>query len=176
MENAPDARPSDAVAPPELATAELATSEPGGEHAVPTRGAVVREFLFFQLRLIADGLKDLLLSPLTVVLLIISLLSPRRSRAMWARLHRIGRGFDAWIDLFPDDEREPDRTHAQTMGSMLTQTEDLLRALRRDGSADPEVQAQLASIVRAVKKIAPGIGADSQPQATQSEQTAAKAS
>lgn len=164
MENAPDARPTDAVAP-----TELATSEPGQQDAVPTRGAVVREFLFFQLRLLADGLKDLLLSPLTVILLMISLLSPQQSRAMWTRLYRIGRGFDAWIDLFPDDERRASRADAQTMDSMLTQAEDLLRALRRGGSADPEVQAQLASIVRAAKKIAPNMSPDSQPQPVPSD-------
>ncbi|HGG57410.1 MAG TPA: hypothetical protein ENK31_06400 [Nannocystis exedens] len=57
---------------------------------------------------------------------------------------------------------------------MLTRTEDLLRTLRRGGRADPEIQEQLASIVRTIEKFAPSISTEPSSPTTPSPKETTK--
>jgi hypothetical protein len=132
-----------------------------GEEPLPTRGKVAREFALFQVKLIVDGLKDLLLSPLSMVVLVVGLIAPGRARSMWRGIYSLGRGLDDWIDLFPDPERSAGEVAGkQTMDSALNQTEELVRALRRGGVGDPHVQAQLSAVLRSIDGLAASAGID----------------
>jgi len=151
MKSSPDARggdPGEALVPVDLASAQ----------PVPTRGEVFREFLLFQVKLIVDGLKDLLLSPLSMVVLVVGLIAPGRTRRMWQALYSTGRGLDDWIDLFPDPESKGGALSKQTMDSALDQTEELVRALRRGGVGDPHVQAQLSVVLKSIDDLATSAG------------------
>ncbi|MEZ4451852.1 MAG: hypothetical protein R3B09_20480 [Nannocystaceae bacterium] len=135
-----------------------------------TRGGVVREFALFQLKLLTDGLKDLVLSPLSLVILAVGLIAPRWAGPLWARIYRAGRALDDWIDLFPDPAAGPHQGRSgPTIQSAIGQAEALVDALRRGGVADPQVQAKLAAVLRTLNAAVPGVVA---PAAESSERGA----
>ncbi len=65
-------------------------------------GTVIRDLIVFQFKLIADGLRDVVLVPLSIVAAIISLLSGRNGKpgAQFYSLLAVGRQSDHWINLF----------------------------------------------------------------------------
>jgi len=151
MKDAPDPRGEDA-------TEALVPVDSAGTQPAPTRGKVCREFALFQVKLIVDGLKDLLLSPLSMIVLVVGLIAPGRARSMWRALYAMGRGLDDWINLFPDPESSAGAVSKQTMDSALNQTEELVRALRRGGVGDPHVQAELSAVLRSIDGLASSAG------------------
>lgn len=65
-----------------------------------SRGVMVRDFFIFQLKLVLDGLKDLILFNASFVALIIDLVAdPRKGRRFYALL-RMGERFDLWLNLY----------------------------------------------------------------------------
>lgn len=125
--------------------------------AQPSRWGLVREFALFQGKLVIDGLKDLLLSPLSIVVLLIGLVSPRYAPAMWTWLYGVGRHLDGWIDLFPERPPTADATPdgLKTMDAVVGQVEELVRGLRRGGTADPAVQARIDAVLMSINRLNP---------------------
>ncbi|MCA9659450.1 MAG: hypothetical protein KC486_13975 [Myxococcales bacterium] len=123
----------------------------------PSRWGLVREFALFQGKLVVDGLKDLLLSPLSIVVLIIGLVSPRYAPAMWSWLYGVGRHLDGWIDLFPERLPVADATPdgLKTMDAVVGQVEELVRGLRRGGTTDPAVQERIDAVLMSINRLAP---------------------
>lgn len=146
-----EAATSIAPAPTAPAPTALAPTAPA-----PTRGRVLRDFALFQLKLLVDGLKDLVLSPLSLGVLVVGLISPQWAGPLWRRIFRVGRALDHWIDLFPDPEADASGRSGPTMHSAIGHAEALVAALRRGGVADPHVQAQLAAVLRTVNAAVPG--------------------
>ncbi len=72
------------------------------------RFALVFDVVVFQFKLIADSVRDLLLSPVSIVAAILGLVSggdePER---YFERLKRFGRRSDVWINLFGTYRRGP---------------------------------------------------------------------
>jgi len=140
--------------PPVNGSTALVVDNPGRDRRSPTRGQVLRECALFQLKLLVDGLKDLLLSPLSLIVLVVGLVSPRRARPLWASLYRVGAGLDAWIDLFPVVETEGAPPSSKpTMHSALHRAEELASALRRGGVSDPKVQEQLNAALEIIGEL-----------------------
>jgi hypothetical protein len=125
--------------------------------AQPSRWGLVREFALFQGKLLIDGLKDLLLSPLSIVVLLLGLISPRYAPAMWTWLYGVGRRLDDWIDLFPERPPAADATPdgLKTVDAVVGQVEELVRGLRRGGAADPAVQARIDAVLSSIHRLAP---------------------
>ncbi|MEZ4382827.1 MAG: hypothetical protein R3A79_15945 [Nannocystaceae bacterium] len=125
--------------------------------AAPTRTGIVREFALFQGKLLIDGLKDLLLSPLSIAVLLLGLISPRYAPAMWTWLYGIGRRLDGWIDLFPDAAAAdaPPPQGVGTMDAFVGEMEEVVRGLRRGGTADPAVQARLDAVLKSINSLVP---------------------
>lgn len=65
------------------------------------RWRLVRDLAVFQAKLVVDGLKDLVLSPVSLVAALLGLLLDRRDpgRSFYMVL-RWGHGFDRWVNLF----------------------------------------------------------------------------
>ena len=72
------------------------------------RWELIRDLLVFQCKLVADGVRDLLLLPLSLAAGIISLLggSERRPGTEFYDLLRMGRRTERWINLFGALERK----------------------------------------------------------------------
>lgn len=73
---------------------------------VATRGVTFRDFLIFQLKLVLDGLKDVLLFQVSIVAIVLDILSGkgRRPRLFYSVL-RASERFDHWLSLHSVVER-----------------------------------------------------------------------
>jgi hypothetical protein len=67
----------------------------------PSGGVLIRDLLIFQLKLWLDGLKDIVLSPVSMVATVMDLLlgPGKRGPRLYAVL-RVGERFDLWLNLF----------------------------------------------------------------------------
>ena len=82
---------------------ELAESE---EEGVTTE-VLVRDLIIFQIKLLLDGLKDVILSPLSIAAVVWDLIPSRkgpRGRTFYQVL-RIGERFDLWLNLYNPDRQ-----------------------------------------------------------------------
>lgn len=70
------------------------------------RWQLVRDLAVFQAKLIVDGLKDLVLSPVSLVAALAGLVLDRRDPGRsFYELLRWGHGFDRWVNLFGASQR-----------------------------------------------------------------------
>lgn len=67
-----------------------------------SRGTLLRDLVIFQVKLMLDGLKDVVLSPLSAGAGFIAILAGGESRwaRMFYRVMRIGERYDLWLNLF----------------------------------------------------------------------------
>ena len=74
----------------------------------PSRWELLRDVAVFQAKLALDGLRDLLLSPISLVAALLDLLTGGdRPRRYFYELMHLGRRSDAWIRLFAAGDRVP---------------------------------------------------------------------
>jgi len=82
----------------ELAPAQSSALE--AEHHV-SRRRVMRRMFLFQFKLLADGVRDLILSPLSILAVLLGLIAGNKEPDKYFnRLLRFGRRSDIWINLF----------------------------------------------------------------------------
>ncbi len=80
----------------------------------------------FQIKLLVDGLKDILLFPLSMIAAAIDLLAGNPvHKGLFAVVLRAGRGFENWVDLFAAVESGNDSPNG--LDAHLGQVERLLR-------------------------------------------------
>jgi hypothetical protein len=66
----------------------------------PSRGAIVCEALIFQIKLTLDGLKDIVLAPLSIAAAVLDLLRGDEGPHHLNQVLRLGHRFDHWLDLY----------------------------------------------------------------------------
>jgi hypothetical protein len=67
----------------------------------PSGGVLIRDLLIFQLKLWMDGLKDIVLSPVSIVAAVMDLLlGPGKNGPRLYGVLRLGERFDLWLNLF----------------------------------------------------------------------------
>ena len=73
----------------------------GSQLPVPAgRGVVIRDFIVFQIKLAADGLKDVLAINLSIIAIVIDVLTGRGSRPrFFYGVVRLSERFEGWLDL-----------------------------------------------------------------------------
>lgn len=97
------------------------------------RSVIVRDLIIFQIKLLLDGLKDVVLSPLAILAAALDFMSPtaRSGRRFYAVL-MLGERFDRWLSLFSVSEKAA--THEEGLfgasragsNSMLGKLEELV--------------------------------------------------
>ncbi|WP_163271595.1 hypothetical protein [Chelativorans alearense] len=65
-----------------------------------SRTRLVRRVVLFQVKLFADGLRDFVMSPLSIIAGVLGILFSRDPEGAYDRLMRFGRETDRWINLF----------------------------------------------------------------------------
>ena len=105
-----------------------------------SRVTLIWRLLVFQFKLVMDGLRDILLSPVSFVVAIIGLVAggdvPDR---YWKQLMAFGRRTDAWINLFD----------GHTGG-----VDALVEPIERMMTQDPARRSQLAQVDRFFERLA----------------------
>ena len=65
------------------------------------RNVLLRDLLLFQMKLWMDGLKDIVLSPLSIIACIVDVLFRRSGqRSLFYGVMRLGERFDLWLNLY----------------------------------------------------------------------------
>ena len=92
------------------------------------RGKLVRNAIVFQLKLMADGLRDLVLLPVSVIAAIIGFLrggdDPERELN---QVIDLGRETEEWINLFGNHEAREDTHSMASIDALFTKVEDVLK-------------------------------------------------
>ena len=112
-------------------------------------GSLVRRTIFFQFRLAADGIRDLLLSPISVIAALLGILRPDNPSWALDRLMMVGRRTDRWINLFEQEDQLHHQQRGQTMDDLFDQMEREVKT-----RMDPNVPEDEASWAGAFSNIA----------------------
>lgn len=115
------------------------------------RRELVRESLMFQLKLMADGFRDVLLLPVSLAATAIGLLrggtEPDRE---FRRVIELGRRSEQWINLFGAHAPLEEAGHAGSIDRILDRAEQVLRDQVRQGgiseSASQAIQRALDAV------------------------------
>ena len=81
------------------------------DHHGTSRGAIIRDLLILQVKLLMDGVKGALLSQAAIATALAEMVIPPRSRGrMFYRVLALGERFDLWLNLYGAARRaEQDR-------------------------------------------------------------------
>ncbi len=132
------------------------TAEPG-----PDRWTLIRDILVLQVKLVVDGLRDLILVPISLLAGIISLLkSEQLPDNAFYELLRVGRRSERWINLFGAAERvygpavAEDRFAAESMDEMVSRVESFVIDEYRQGGVTRQAKDQLDRALDSLHKMA----------------------
>ena len=108
------------------------------QEPVPNRWQVLRDTIAFQFKLLMDGARDVLLSPISIGAAIFGLIfSPDNPGVYFNRLIKFGRKTDAWINLFGASHYDP---NSETRDSNGIDSKDKARNTKKDISSDAYVK------------------------------------
>lgn len=114
------------------------------------RAELVRDTAIFQIKLLADGLRDALLIPMSLVAALIGLLRGGEDcNREFERVIKLGRRSERWINLFGHQQPLGRTGPAGSMDSVLHQVESIavgqLRRSRKPADGDTPGQADGSS-------------------------------
>lgn len=119
------------------------------------RTVIIRDLVIFQLKLLLDGVKDIILSPLSVLAAGLDLIAPteKRGKRLYAVL-MLGERFDHWLSLYKSMERASSNAEG-LFGASRAGANDLLGKLEElvigrveeedEGNEDEEEEGDVAS-------------------------------
>jgi hypothetical protein len=119
---------------------------------ISKRSELIRNAVVFQLKLVADGFRDLVLLPVSLVATIIGLLrggdEPDRE---FKQVIDIGRQSEQWINLFGNHEHSQDANSVASIDVLFTKVEDTLKQHYQATGTSKSVQAEIDEALQAVQ-------------------------
>jgi hypothetical protein len=131
---------------------ELDTSEAEIEAPPPSHWQVFRDLLAFQFKLALDAMRDLLLSPISVIAVIAGLVSRKDNPGRYFYdLLRVGHKSDRWINLFgtADSDAEDPRISSDTY---VKKFEDLVINEVQKGGVIKNMKDKTDGLIEKIKK------------------------
>jgi hypothetical protein len=114
------------------------------ETGTSKRGDLVRTTVVFQLKLMADGFRDLVLLPVSLVATLIGLLrggdEPERE---FHQVIQIGRQSEQWINLFGNHELADSSNAAASIDSLFVKVEETLKQQYKTGGISERMQTEI---------------------------------
>ncbi len=115
------------------------------------RGTLIRNAVVFQLKLMADGLRDLVLLPVSLIATIIGLLrggdQPERE---FLQVIEIGRESEQWINLFGNHDVQDDSSAVASIDALFTRVEKTLKQQYMAAGTSESAQAEIDEALQAV--------------------------
>ena len=120
------------------------------ESEVSTRATLIRNGVKFQLKLMADGFRDLVLMPVSLVATFIGLArggeNPQRE---FHQVIELGRESERWINLFGTHDL-PDNTNAvASIDALFTKVEETLKQQYKASGTSKSAQAEIDEALHA---------------------------
>jgi hypothetical protein len=113
------------------------------------RGVLVRNTVVFQLKLMADGFRDLLLLPVSLIATIIGLLrggdEPERE---FNQVIEVGRESEQWINLFGNHDVSDNTNAIASIDTLFSKVEETLKQQYQSGGISERVQAEIENVLR----------------------------
>jgi hypothetical protein len=113
------------------------------------RGVLVRNTVVFQLKLMADGFRDLLLLPVSLIAAIIGLLrggdEPERE---FNQVIEVGRESEQWINLFGNHDVPENANAVASMDTLFAKVEESLKQQYQSGGISERVQTEVENVLR----------------------------
>ena len=114
------------------------------------RGELVRNTVVFQLKLMADGFRDLVLLPVSLVATLVGLLrggdEPDRE---FKQVIEIGRGSEQWINLFGNHDMPDNPNAVASIDTLFTRVEDTLKQHYKTAGTSESAQAAIDEALQA---------------------------
>ncbi len=115
------------------------------------RSELIRNTVVFQLKLVADGFRDLVLLPISLVATIIGLLrggdEPGRE---FKQVIDLGRQSEQWINLFGNHEHPEDASPTASIDVLFTKVEETLKQHYQSAGTSKSAQAEIDEALQAV--------------------------
>jgi len=137
--------------------------DPGGKDsaAEPDRWAVIRDIGVLQVKLIVDGLRDLILVPVSLILGVVSLTrTGKETGSEFYELLRLGKRSERWINLFgaADKARSPEeeivRFPGEDIDAMVSRVETFVVDEYRKGGVTKQAKEGLDKAIDSLHKLA----------------------
>ena len=115
------------------------------------RSTLIRNTVVFQLKLMADGLRDLVLLPVSLVATVIGLLrggdEPERE---FLQVIELGRESEQWINLFGNHDAGDDSNAVASIDVLFTKVEKTLKQQYKTAGTSESAQAEIDEALQAV--------------------------
>jgi hypothetical protein len=122
------------------------------------RRPLIRQAVVFQLKLGLDALRDILMSPVSIVLVITDIvMANSHQQSYFIRLMRLGEKSDHWINLFGVDlgKTEPQDNEASADSNVdvwFTKIEELIKEQQVDGKLSQSGKEKLQKYFRGINQ------------------------
>jgi hypothetical protein len=99
---------------------------------VTSRGATLRDFVIFQVKLALDGFKDMVVFGLSIGAIVLDFISGQGDRPrLFYSVVRLSERFDHWLDLHAAARTLEDRRGEAGSDPLIAEIEQLARGARR---------------------------------------------
>jgi len=113
------------------------------------RGRLIRETAVLQLKLLADGIRDAILIPLSLVAALLGLVEGGKNcDEKFRRVVKLGRRSERWINLFGEQQPLNVSHPAGSIDSILSQVESVVRDQYQKGRSAAETRAAVREAMR----------------------------
>ena len=117
------------------------------------RAVLIRNSLIFQLKLLADGMRDFIMVPIALVATLVGLLrggdEPERE---FNRVLDLGRQSDQWINLFGNHEPLEEAGRAGSIDMLLSEAENVVREQAREGGISRSASQAIEKALEAAQQ------------------------
>ncbi len=115
-----------------------------GDTDTSKRGTLIRNAIVFQLKLMADGFRDLVLLPVSLIATLIGLLrggdEPERE---FHQVLELGRETEQWINLFGHNDTSENAPVVTSIDALFTKVEKTLKQHYKDAGTSKKEQADI---------------------------------
>jgi len=122
------------------------------ESKTSKRATLVRNTFVFQLKLMADGFRDLVLLPVSLIATLIGLLrggdEPERE---FNQVLQVGRETEQWINLFGNHEISENTNAIASIDALFTKVEETLKQQYKATGTSAQEQAEIDQALHAVQ-------------------------
>ena len=128
---------------------------------LPTRWDLIRDIAVFQVKLIVDGLRDLILVPISLVVGLISLLKPADEAGEdFYELLRMGKRSEKWINLFgaaqhwQKPEHKPTKFEEEDIDRLVSRVEKFVVDEYKKGGVTAQAKDRLDQAIDTLGRLA----------------------
>lgn len=122
------------------------------EEQTSRRGALVRDSVVFQLKLMADGFRDLALLPVSLIATLIGLIrggeEPERE---FLQVIELGRASEKWINLFGSHQADDDAHVTTSIDTLFAKLEDTLKQQYLTSGLSAAVKTEIKEALQAAQ-------------------------